>query len=187
MNTTTDKPRSDSILYGLTAEQQARVKQWLFDENLPFAKVAELCASELKVAVGKTSVVRYFRRELSVRRLEARMKRSGGENGARSVDDCYRDLMAEAGELALESVRGELDEQKTRAFVQCTRLVLAGRREGNQSRRAALAEEKFEFDIATACLMKQMEIQGIVEDDSLSDEERIRAVREELFGPDLPE
>ena len=174
-------------MYGLTAEQQAKVKQWLFEENLPFAKVAQLCASELKVAVGKTSVVRYFRREQSVRRLEARMKRSGGENGVRGADDCYRDLMAEAGELALESIRGELDEQKTRAFVACTRLVLAGRREGNQSRRAALAEEKFEFDIATACLMKQMEIQGIVEDDSLTDEERIRAVREELFGPDLPE
>ena len=90
--------------------------------------------------------------------------------------------MARAGEMALESARGEVDAEQRRAFVECTKLLISARREGNYARRVDLARERFEFDAATACIIRQMEINGIIEDETLTDEERIRSVREELFG-----
>jgi hypothetical protein len=185
---TGSKARSDSKLNGLTAEQQASVKRWLFEDNLSFRRVVELCRAELGVEVGQSSVVRYYRREVSVRRLEKCLRRREGSVGANgSGQDGYADLLATAEELALESARGEVDDAKRRAFVDCMKLLIAARREGNYARRVALAREKFEFDAATACVMRQMEIQMVMEDESLTDEERIRSVREELFGENLPE
>ncbi len=184
------KARSDSKLNGLTAEQQAKVKRWLFEENVSFAGVAERCRAEFGVELSKTSVIRYYRREASVRRLEASLnhRREGRPDAAiGDANAYYGELMATAGEMALESARGDVDDAKRRAFVDCTKLLIAARREGNYARRVDLAREKFEFDAATACVMRQMEIQMVLEDDSLTDEERIRSVREELFGPDLPE
>jgi hypothetical protein len=184
------KARSDSKLSGLTAEQQAKVKQWLFEENASFARVAERCRAEFGVELSKTSVIRYYRREASVRRLEKSLnqRREGRPDAATGdANAYYGELMATAGEMALESARGEVDDAKRRAFVDCTKLLIAARREGNYARRVDLAREKFEFDAATACVMRQMEIQMVLENESLTDEERIRSVREELFGPDLPE
>jgi hypothetical protein len=183
------KARSDSILSSLSSEWQARIKDWLFEENLSFAAVAARCRTELGIDVSKTSVIRYYRREVSRRRLEAALgRREGGPDPTSGeANDCYKELVATAGEMALEIVRGEVDAEKRRAFVECTKLIISARREGNYARRVDLARERFEFDAATACVARQMEIQGIVEDETLTDEERIRSVREELFGENLPE
>jgi hypothetical protein len=138
--------------------------------------------------VSKTSVIRYYRREASVRRLENSLwRRERSPNAAGNADEYYAELTAMAGEMALESARGEVDAEKRRAFVECTKLLIAARREGNYARRVDLAREKFEFDAATACVIRQMEINSIIEDETLTDEERIRSVREELFGENLPE
>ncbi len=182
------KARSDSILSGLPPEQQAKVKQWLFEENQPFAGVAGRCKTELGVEVSKTSVIRYYRREASRRRLENSLwRRERSPDVAGSADEFYAELTAMAGEMALESARGEVDAEKRRAFVECTKLLISARREGNYARRVDLAREKFEFDAATACIIRQMEINSIIEDETLTDEERVRSVREELFGANLPE
>ena len=183
------KARSDSILSGLPPEQQAKVKAWLFDENLSFGAVMGRCQRELGVEVSKSSVMRYYRREVSRRRLEAALGRreSGPDAVGGDANEYYGELLATAGEMALESARGELDAEKRRAFVECTKLLIAARREGNYARRVDLAREKFEFDAATACIIRQMEINSIIEDETLTDEERIRSVREELFGENLPE
>jgi hypothetical protein len=182
------KARSDSILSGLPTEQQAKIKQWLFEENQPFAGVAGRCKAELGVEVSKTSVIRYYRREASVRRLENSLwRRERRPDAAGNADEFYAELTATAGEMALESARGELDAEKRRTFVECTKLMISARREGNYARRVDLAREKFEFDAATACIIRQMEINSIIEDETLTDEERIRSVREELFGENLPE
>lgn len=182
------KARSDSILGGLPPEQQAKVKAWLFEENQPFAGVAARCKAELGVEVSKTSVIRYYRRESSVRRLENSLwRRERSPDPAGNSHEFYEELMATAGEMALESARGEVDAEKRRAFVECSKLLIAARREGNYARRVDLARERFEFDAATACIIRQMEINSILEDETLTDEERIRSVREELFGENLPE
>jgi hypothetical protein len=183
------KARSDSILSGLPPEQQAKVKQWLFEENQSFAAVAGRCRTDLGVEVSKTSVLRYYRREVSRRRLEAALgRREGGlDPAAGDANECYAELVATAGEMALESARGEVDAEKRRVFVECTKLLIAARREGNYARRVDLAREKFEFDAATACLVHQVRVQSIVEDEALDDGQRILKIREELFGPDLPE
>jgi hypothetical protein len=182
------KTRSDSILGTLPPEQQAKVKTWLFEENLSFGAVMGRCQRELGVEVSKSSVMRYYRREASVRRLENSLwRRERSPDPAGNANEFYEELMAMAGEMALESARGEADAEKRRAFVECTKLLIAARREGNYARRVDLARERFEFDAATACIMRQMEINSIVEDETLTDEERIRSVREELFGENLPE
>jgi hypothetical protein len=181
------KARSDSILSGLPPEQQAKVKAWLFEDNLSFGAVMGRCQTELGVEVSKSSVMRYYRRETSRRRrVNSMRRRELSPDAAGNADEFYAELVATAVEMALQSARGEVDAEKRRAFVECTKLMISARREGNYARRVDLAREKFEFDAATACLVHQVRVQCIVEDEALDDGQRIMKIREELFGPDLP-
>ncbi|MDB6066990.1 MAG: hypothetical protein JWR26_3198, partial [Pedosphaera sp.] len=47
----TNKPRSSSIVHGLTAEQRERVDLWLFEENVSYEEVADRCRKILEVKV----------------------------------------------------------------------------------------------------------------------------------------
>jgi hypothetical protein len=74
-----------------------------------------------------------------------------------------------------------------KVLAEYARVLVAARQEANHSLRASTTREKFEFDAATACLVHQVRVQSIVEDEALDDGQRIMKIREELFGPDLPE
>jgi len=62
------------------------------------------------------------------------------------------------------------------AFVDC------GEEGGERGSRVALAREKLEYDVATACLMHKIEMDRICEDKSMDDGERIQAIRESCLG-----
>ena len=88
--TVSGKARSDSILSSLSSEQQAKIKGWLFEENLSFGAVVGRCRSELCIEVSKSSVARYYRRETSVRRLaNGLQRRECGPDAGGSADEFY--------------------------------------------------------------------------------------------------
>jgi hypothetical protein len=90
-------------------------------------------------------------------------------------------------EAALRAVQTVEIGNDPRTLVDIARALTAARQEANESLRATTIREKFEFDAATACLVHQVKVSSIVEDESLDDGQRILKIREELFGPDLPE
>ncbi len=160
---------------GLAPEQRAKVDGWLFDEQLSHAEVSARCLSELGVRLHKSGVGRYCRQEQGLR---ARSKMSAGSG--------YVALLEGMNEAALRALERLEIGNDPRALAEYARVLVSARAEANQALRATTTREKFEFDAATACLVHQVRVQCIVEDEALDDGQRILKIREELFGPDLP-
>jgi hypothetical protein len=170
------RPRSDTAVRRLTPEQRAKVDAWLFDELLSYEEVATRCREELGLIIAANSIGGYCRQEQGVR---SRRKADAGVG--------YTALLEGMNQAALRALeRLELGNDP-RVLAEYARVLVSARQEANHSLRASTTREKFEFDAATACLVHQVRVQSIVEDETLTDEERVRSVREELFGPDLPD
>ena len=172
----TRRPRSDTAVRRLTPEQRAKVDAWLFDELLSYEEVATRCREELGIQIAANSIGGYCRQEQGVR---SRRKAEAGVG--------YTALLEGMNQAALRAVeRLELGNDP-KVLAEYARVLVAARQEANHSLRASTTREKFEFDAATACLVHQVRVQSIVEDEALDDGQRIMKIREELFGPDLPE
>ena len=183
----------ESKINGLGAEQRKLVDQWLFTEGLTYEKVAELCAKDLELTVSQAAVGRYYQQE-SKRRAREQMEKSpvvgGGAAAWRlgiGADDQYRELLELTGRQALSAAHTAGRKMSMSRVTEILRLQIAARREANQAQLVALAREKLEFDSAAACLLHQRELQTIAVDSELDEGDRVRAIREELFGEDLPE
>jgi hypothetical protein len=186
---TNARARSDSKIHRLTAEQRAKLDVWLFTDGLPYKKVVELCRTEFGLEVSRAGVCRYFR-EHGSRQLTPRTRSGTGAAAWRlgtGTDTGYRELIERTEKLALSAAKAGAQKGSFNRLIELTRLQIAARREANMAQRVALAREKLEFDAATACLLHQKEIQAIVADEEMDEADRIRAIREELFGKDLPE
>ena len=99
----------------------------------------------------------------------------------------FEELLQKMIQIAMNTAKVSKSPLELKVVSDYARVLIAARREGHEGLRAATTREKFEFDAATACLIHQVKIQGIAEDEALDDGERIQKIREELFGPDLPE
>jgi hypothetical protein len=187
----TTKPRSDSKLHGLTAEQRAKLDGWLFGENRSIREVTKLCWAEFCCKVGRSSVARYHEREKlkwGLRNAMQKLPGNGPDGECAGLSEAeFRGLLRLAAGMARECAGGELEAEKRRTFIDCMKLLIASRREGHEALRATTTREKFEFDAATACLLNQIEVQSVMKDESLDDGQRILAIRQQLFGQNLPE
>jgi hypothetical protein len=182
------KRRGDSILNELPPEQRAQVDRWLFEEEQTYKRVAESCQREFGMPVSVPSISRYYHAKSHVLRLN-RLGQEAQNSEATDNDPqrTYESVLQGVESMALEMSRVSHEEVKTRDLSDLVHLLIAARREANEASRLALAREKLEYDVATACLMHKIEMDRICEDKSMDDGERIQAIREELFGPNLPE
>jgi hypothetical protein len=179
----TRRPRSDTAVRRLTPEQRAKIDGWLFDEQLSYAEVVLRCVKELGVVLSKVNVGRYCRQEQAGGRRRNASERSRPEQDGGSGYLAILEGMNRAAQRALEQIEIGNDP---RMVAEYARVLTAARAEANQCLRATTFRQKFEFDAATACLVHQVKVQSIVEDEALDDSQRIMKIREELFGPDLP-
>jgi hypothetical protein len=186
------KLRSDSKLGTLTPEQRARVDQWLFVENDTYTNVVKRCQEDFKLGLAKSSLARYYRsqerkRELSRLAEEACARAGKDGTAALTPRERYELVLDGVEKKALELAQRPVGEIKVRDLAELVHLLIAARREANEASRVALAREKLEYDVAAACLRHKLELDRICEDKSLDDGQKIRAIREEFFGPNLPE
>ena len=129
---------------------------------------------------------RYFRREWA--RWE--LKRAGADGSWSARQDAekkYNEMLARLSDYLLEQSRNLDSDRNCRVVKELTHLLIAARREQNEAQRAVTMREKFEMDIATECLVHKVQMDAVCNDESLDDAERIQRIREELFGPVLPE
>ena len=171
------RPRSDTAVRQLSPEQRARVDGWLFEGELSYREVVALCQKELGTRLSLGSLSRYYQQELACGRPRRTSDSVGG----------YVSLLESLNEAALRAVQTVEIGNDPRTLVDIARALTAARQEANESLRATTIREKFEFDAATACLVHQVKVSSIVEDEALDDGQRIMKIREELFGPNLPE
>ena len=186
------KTKGDSKLNKLLPDQRAQVDRWLFEEKRTYKEVVDGCQKEFGLLVSRTSVLRYYHsrsRGLKLDRLGRGAQKIEGASGTKDNDPqrTYESVLQGVESMALEMSRISHEEVKTRDLSDLVHLLIAARREANEASRLALAREKLEYDVATACLMHKIEMDRICEDKSMDDGERIQAIREELFGPNLPE
>ena len=185
------KARSDSKLHGLNEEHRARVDRWLFAENQSYEDVMRRCREELGLELGVSSVKRYHTREKARWELEQKvqvnLKATSATDETVDAEELYRKLLGRMMRIALTTAEESKSAMERKVVTDYAKVLISARRESHEALRVATTREKFEFDAATACLVHQVKIQGIVRDESLNDGERIQRIREELFGEDLPE
>jgi hypothetical protein len=200
------KPRSNSILHGLTAEQRERVDYWLFEENVSYEEMVDRCRKILEVKVSRSSVRRYYERGCVARRLEE-VACPGGERkklaaglGSQAEEEFSIAVGLASKAAANEAIKPE-EHGDLKRLNEVMRMTIAARREVNErkrielqaertaqhGRKVALLEKRFQFSASVECLNHAKEMKEIMEKKGLSDAHRVMEIRERLFGPNLPE
>jgi hypothetical protein len=165
------KVRKDSILHGLPSEQRAKVNGWLFDKNLTYAQVAEGCAKCFGVKVSRSSVGRYYERQILEQTggvSEGVGKCVGGEvsgwvremcvgmleaRGKLHTETAYQKTLAWMAHWALEEMKWvELEEGDLKGVLRVMRILIEARREKNDAEMVRLKRERFEMKAARECL-----------------------------------
>ena len=148
----TRKPRTDSKIHGLKAEQRAKVNGWLFDKGLTYAQVAQACGQMFGLQVSKSSVGRYFEREtrwrLEKRRQKEIRKRQAAEMAVFAAlprEQRYQCLLERIKVLTLDLANRVEPEEKLNLGAICsfTRILIEARHEHNQAERVALDWTRF--------------------------------------------
>jgi hypothetical protein len=180
------KVRSDAKLEWLPREQREQVDQWLFNEGAGMTEVAARCKSQFGVEVSASSVARYTRSRRVRVEWAAGLLTTGDSDleAEHEHEELMKRIRAQA--LALSSKKNIKDTDR-RWTSDYAKVLIADRRARNEMKKMDMAREKFEFDAATACRSRQVEMKEIDEDESIDENERVCRVREELFGENLPE
>jgi hypothetical protein len=188
------KPRSNSILHGLTPEQREQVDGWLFRENDSYSRVVERCWLELKVQVSRSSVARYYARECIATNLEQFARNAGGRRKVmaalkRDARDDFDILLGITGKVASNEALRPDEHMDFEKLVTATRLLISARKDGNGDKRAllqyqkmALEDKRMQLEAAMMRHRLDQQIAAIAANDKLSDGAKVMAIRDHLYG-----
>ena len=149
------KPRKDSKLYNLPADQRARVDKWLFDKGMTYRQVADGCRKLFGLKISTSSVGRYFGAESS-RRMGEKTKTFNSQHSTlnaqlrkpASAEARWQELLARMTRRALDLATYltlEWDDEASREMLQITKVLISARRERTDGLMAQLARDKFEL------------------------------------------
>jgi hypothetical protein len=165
------KVRKDSILHGLPMEQRAKVNGWLFDKNLTYAQVAEGCLKMFGVKVSRSSVGRYYERQM----LERTGKASEGvgewvsekvsgwaremcvgmleRSGKSHTEAAYQETLAWMTHWALEEMKWPVAEERDlKTVCRFMKILIAARSEKNDAEMVGVRRKRFQTKAAKECL-----------------------------------
>jgi hypothetical protein len=182
---TTGVAAGKSPLDKLPQNQQDALEAWLFEEKLDYKKCIERLRLDFDVKTTDSSVSRFYKRvkgrrildgiEESVAMAKAVEEKYQQENGS-----FYKPLLERVGQTAFDkSVSGEDDPETIYNY---TKLLISAQKEKSRREQIALQRERFQFDAAKACLKKLPELKEVAASNGLNQDEKIKAVREILFG-----
>ena len=147
------KPRSNSALERLPAEQKTQLEAWLFEENMSYRDAAERVRVEFQVETGKSAVGEFRQRCQQWRTWERIATRSARVTGANlafreNPADTYAALSQIIGQLAFEAAddgdRPDVKQVKDLAnlALEARAMELKEREIQQDERRVALLEKK---------------------------------------------
>jgi len=186
------KLREDSTWSQLTPAQRETLEEWLFDENLGYAKTRARVQKVFGLETTVASVGRYYRRRARERQARELVEAQGAARALNALPVSVADLREAAvklvGKTAL-TLAAERPEQ-VEALVAAARLLLES--EDNEIRRARLrlAERQLDYE-ATAASQKELphlraHLADVGGNAALSEEEKHQRVHAILFGPFRP-
>ena len=178
------KPRSDSKLLNLPEEKIAQISDWLLS-GMPYHQVKKMIAEQYQLSISLAALSNFYQsvcaQELIARRqravstadeIAAAAQTKPGNFDSATIDA----LKQKAFEL---SINPGADPRDVKSLFM---LVLKARDQQISEKQLALDREKFEFDAAKAALAKLPDLKLIASDKSLSDDDKLTAIREKLFG-----
>ena len=186
------RTRSVSKIGSLPPGQRELVDRWLFQENATYEQVVQRCRDLFHLKLTGTSVHRYrhhCERERELQSMSgARPSGDGASDPATlTPQERYGRVLDGLEIKAMTLASRPLSKSQSREFCEMIRVLVSARREANEASRLALIRQKAQYDVAAACLEHKFEFDKIAEDPKFDVRQQIQAVREELFGPDLPE
>jgi hypothetical protein len=183
------KMRCDSAWAALTPEQRDTLEGWLFDENLGYAEVLERAKKEFGITTSKTSLIRFYQRAAAERAQREFLDLETTVREINGMDVDWRDMGSAAmGLIAKRLLQLSLQSpDKVKEMAWLGHVLVENEAQNTRRGWLKIARSKFEYDCATACIMHKLKIDEVLDDMALTDQQQIQKVREELFGPDLPE
>jgi predicted transcriptional regulator len=203
------KPRSDARLKNLAPAIRARIAKWAREESLK--SVSSRCASELGITIGLPALSSFLRWQRAVE-AQAKRKETLGEMfqradaNAKAVAELLKETGATADQLAaaemlvfqmqstqageattpenlalsieLEKLRIARDLARTKAETDRAKL----RHKDEELRQSQERLTLLQFDASRAALAELKTLRSIAADRTLSEPEKVAAVRLKLFG-----
>ena len=180
--------RDDSTWNRLTPEQRETLEEWLFDENLGYAKTLERVQKKFGLEATIASLGRFYRRRAQERQVEELVT-------AQLTADELNDLPVSADSLRTAAVKlvgkavlklaAEQPEQLEQ-LVSLTKLLLESEDNDIRRSRLKLAEQYFHFEATAASVDELPKIRAYLDtistDASLNHDEKIKRVQMILFG-----
>lgn len=182
--------RDDSTWNRLTPEQRETLESWLFDENLGYAKTLERVQKEFGVEATMASVGRFYRRRARERQVEELVEAQAAASELNELPVSADSLRAAAVKLvgkAVLKLTGEQPEQLEQ-LASLTRILLESEDNDIRRSRLRLAQRCFHFEATAASLKDLPQLRAyldvVIDDTSLSYDEKTQRVRAVLFGWD---
>lgn len=178
------KTRSDAKLLNLPEEQQAQIVQWLL-AGASYLQAQQLIKKEFGLGVSLSSLS-YFhsqavqphllRRRSAAVAVAEEIATEAESNPGRFDQATIDALKQKAFELAIAPNADPGDVKSLFMLLQ------KARDHELKERQVGLAENKFQFDAAKACLEHLPKLQAIAKKPGLDDWAKIDAIRQALFG-----
>jgi hypothetical protein len=187
------KPHSASRIHSLTAAQLQQLDEWLFQENLSYRDIGRRWKTKFGFNLDQHAISRYYRDTKQKQNLDEIIARAHHANAtvkklAQNPVETSKAILQIAGQLAfdtaVQNASGEQPDLDTLRKVMD--VYLDTRKDDREAGKLELDREKWEFDASRACLQHQAELQTITTDQSLDEDARILAIRQRLFGLNLP-
>lgn len=179
------KPRSDATLLNLPDDQQAKLADWLLS-GVPYHEAKVLVEKEFGVVLKSLNPFKFFWASVCVPHLLEKRRRivstveqraEEAEKNPAPFDTATLDALREKAFELAQSPTASLKDVKA-----VLGLLLKARSEDRADRELEFDKQKFEFDAAKAALKAVAELKAIANDKSLSEADKVNAVRRKLFG-----
>jgi len=182
--------RDDSTWNQLTPEQRETLESWLFDENLGYTKTLERVQKEFGMEATVASLGRFYRRRARERQVEELVEAQAVASALNDLPVSVASLREAAVKLvgkAVLKLAGEKPEELEQ-LVSFTKLLLESEDNDIRRSRLKLAQRYFHYE-ATAASIKDLPhlrayLDVVIDDASLSYDEKVQRVRAILFGWD---
>jgi hypothetical protein len=179
------------LLKNLKPEQVELLEKWLFEDCLSYGQVVPLVEKELNIKVGVKSLFNFYRKQSRQRTVNRIIHSAQNTNEvlkafAENPADTYKAILNIAGQIAFDKALKNPDEPDVATIRDFTKLLISAKQEKLMAQKFSLDREKWEFDIAQACAAHHAQLEAIATDKTLNDDARIQAIREKLFGDQLP-
>jgi hypothetical protein len=184
-----------SALRKLTPEQAKKVEQWLFEDNLSQAEIIRRCESDFRIKTSYEGVAQFFRAAVQHRTINrlrdnaevaTKIGKTCAETAVEICPDTRKDLfdavLKGVAKVIFHKINKGIDSADHATIFNYSKILNTARREDLHELRLQFDREKWEFDVAEACLKKLPGLKAVESSKTIPYKEKIRRIRMQLFG-----